>query len=103
MQESLGKHVKLLETALKKERDKVRHLANGENVELGKDPKEAAKEQLNDLMVKRMLLYFLMLLDFDVFFVSLSLLCSMLLYKYPSLTMSCRASQTANHFRRRWN
>ena len=56
MQESLGKHVKLLETALKKEREKVKQMANGQNVDFRKDPKEAAKEQLNDVS-KRMLLF----------------------------------------------
>jgi hypothetical protein len=49
MHESLGKHIKLLEIALKKEREKVRMMANGEPVDLGKDPKEYAKEQLNAL------------------------------------------------------
>jgi hypothetical protein len=49
MHESLGKHIKLLEIALKKEREKVRMMANGEPVDLGRDPKEYAKEQLNAL------------------------------------------------------
>lgn len=55
MQESLTKHVKILETALKREREKVRKLTNGENVDLDrKQPKEAAKQSL-EALAKRML------------------------------------------------
>jgi len=46
MQESLGKHVKILESALKREREKVKILNKGEKVDTSKDPKEAAKENL---------------------------------------------------------
>lgn len=56
LQESLTKHIKILEIALKKEREKVRKLTNGENVDAGKDPKEAAKESL-EALAKRMSRY----------------------------------------------
>jgi striatin 1/3/4 len=46
MQESLGRHVKILESALKREREKVKILNKGEKVDTSKDPKEAAKENL---------------------------------------------------------
>ncbi|EEP79175.1 conserved hypothetical protein [Uncinocarpus reesii 1704] len=52
MHESLGKHVKILEIALKKEREKVKKLAAGEKVDLGKDPKELAKESLKILQTQ---------------------------------------------------
>ncbi|KAK2789563.1 hypothetical protein FQN53_001682 [Emmonsiellopsis sp. PD_33] len=48
MHESLGKHVKMLESALKKERGKTRSLSAGEAVDL-RDPKELAKENLRAL------------------------------------------------------
>jgi striatin 1/3/4 len=46
MQESLGKHVKILEAALKREREKVKAMSKGEKVDMPKDPKEVAKENL---------------------------------------------------------
>ncbi|KAL9111501.1 MAG: hypothetical protein Q9227_003988 [Pyrenula ochraceoflavens] len=49
IQESLGKHVKILEIALKKERERVRSLSNGEKVDVQKDPKEIARESLKNL------------------------------------------------------
>ena len=49
IQESLGKHVKILEIALKKERERVKALSNGEKVDVQKDPKELAKESLKNL------------------------------------------------------
>lgn len=49
LHESLGKHVRLLEAALKKEREKVRKLSNNEKVEDTRDPKEIAKESINSL------------------------------------------------------
>ncbi|WEW56272.1 1,2-dihydroxy-3-keto-5-methylthiopentene dioxygenase [Emydomyces testavorans] len=52
MHESLGKHVKILEIALKKEREKVKKLAAGEKVDLGSDPKELAKESLKLLQTQ---------------------------------------------------
>lgn len=55
LHESLGKHVKMLETALKKEREKVRSLSNGQQLEDTRDSKEIAKENLKN-NVKRMLL-----------------------------------------------
>jgi striatin 1/3/4 len=53
LQESLGKHVKMLESALKKERETVRSLRNGEKVDDLRDPKEIAKESLKNVQ-KRM-------------------------------------------------
>ncbi|KAE8146629.1 Striatin family-domain-containing protein [Aspergillus avenaceus] len=44
LHESLGKHVRLLEAALKKEREKVKKLSNNEKVEDMRDPKEIARE-----------------------------------------------------------
>ncbi|KAF5862871.1 hypothetical protein ETB97_011012 [Aspergillus alliaceus] len=44
LHESLGKHVRLLEAALKKEREKVKKLSNNEKVEDTRDPKEIARE-----------------------------------------------------------
>lgn len=49
MHESLGKHIKILETALKKERDKVKALSNGEKVDTPKDPKDVANDNLKAL------------------------------------------------------
>lgn len=49
LQESLGKHVRLMETALKKEREKSKKLANNESIEDMKDPKEIARENLEFL------------------------------------------------------
>lgn len=49
LHESLGKHVKMLELALKKERETVRSLRNGEKVEEIRDPKEVARENLRHL------------------------------------------------------
>ena len=53
LHESLGKHVKILEIALKKEREKVKSLSNGEKVDMPREPKETAKENIN-LIPKRM-------------------------------------------------
>lgn len=53
LQESLGKHVKMLESALKKERETVRSLRNGEKVDDLRDPREIAKESLKNVQ-KRM-------------------------------------------------
>lgn len=49
LQESLGKHVRLMETALKKEREKSKKLANNESIEDMKDPKEIARENVEFL------------------------------------------------------
>ncbi|PGH21306.1 hypothetical protein AJ80_03356 [Polytolypa hystricis UAMH7299] len=46
MHESLGKHVKILEVALKREREKVRGLAAGEKMDLAREPKETAMDNL---------------------------------------------------------
>ena len=46
LHDSLGKHVKILEIALTKEREKVKSLSKGEPVDLRRDPREAAKEDL---------------------------------------------------------
>ncbi|OJJ06155.1 hypothetical protein ASPVEDRAFT_32475 [Aspergillus versicolor CBS 583.65] len=53
MHESLGKHVRLLEAALKKEREKVKKLTNNELVEDLRDPKEIARESINSLKSQR--------------------------------------------------
>lgn len=43
---SLERHVKLLEIAVKKEREKVKNLTKGDFNNINKDPKEAAREEL---------------------------------------------------------
>ncbi|OKP12239.1 Striatin Pro11 [Penicillium subrubescens] len=53
MQESLGKHVRLMEAALKKEREKVKMLSNNESVEGLQDPKDIARESVNFLKEQR--------------------------------------------------
>ncbi|KAJ5104305.1 WD40-repeat-containing domain protein [Penicillium alfredii] len=52
LHESLGKHVRLLETALKKEREKSKKLSNNEKVEEPQDPKEMARESISYLKVQ---------------------------------------------------
>ena len=54
MHESLGKHVKILEAALKREREKVKSLVAGEKIDIARDPRGVAKENLRALS-KRML------------------------------------------------
>jgi len=49
LHESLGKHVKILEIALKREREKVKALTKGESVDVQKDPKEIAREELKNI------------------------------------------------------
>lgn len=46
---SLEKHIKILENALKIEREKVKSLSKGEKVNLQQDAKELAREQLKAL------------------------------------------------------
>ncbi|KAJ5688854.1 Striatin Pro11 [Penicillium macrosclerotiorum] len=53
LHESLGKHVRLMETALKKEREKVKKISNNESVEDLKDPKDLARENVNFLKEQR--------------------------------------------------
>lgn len=50
LHDSLSKHVKILEIALKKEREKVKGLTNGDaNVHFQKDAKEVAREELKNM------------------------------------------------------
>src|SRR2546421_9259703 len=49
LHDSLGKHVKILESALKREREKVKELMKGEKVDFGKDAKELAREELKSI------------------------------------------------------
>ena len=44
---ALEKHVRLLEVALKKERERVKGLSKGEAVDVKRDPKDIAQEELN--------------------------------------------------------
>ncbi|KAJ5251219.1 hypothetical protein N7489_001629 [Penicillium chrysogenum] len=53
LHESLGKHVRLMETALKREREKVKKLSNNEMPEDSKDPKDAARESVSFLKAHR--------------------------------------------------
>ena len=49
LHESLGKHVMILEIALKKEREKVQSLGRGGQLDVHKDTKELAREELKAL------------------------------------------------------
>ena len=49
MQESLGKHVKILENALKKEREKTKSLMQGDKIEEKKEEKTAVKEPFKSM------------------------------------------------------
>ena len=49
LHESLGKHVRLMETALKKEREKVKKLVNNEKFEETKEAQDIARESLKFL------------------------------------------------------
>lgn len=49
--ESLGKHIVILETALSKERERSRSLAAGEKVDIARDPKEIARDNLKSLPI----------------------------------------------------
>lgn len=49
LHESLGKHVRLMEGALKKEREKVKKLANNEKLEDIQDPKDIARDSISFL------------------------------------------------------
>ncbi|CAG8900714.1 unnamed protein product [Penicillium egyptiacum] len=53
LHESLGKHVRLMETALKREREKVKKLSNNEKAEDSKDSKDAARESVSFLKAHR--------------------------------------------------
>jgi Striatin family len=46
LHDSLGKHVKILEIALTKERERVKSLSKGEKVDLQRDPRDVAREEL---------------------------------------------------------
>ncbi|KAJ5908709.1 Striatin Pro11 [Penicillium taxi] len=53
LHESLGKHVRLMEIALKRERENVKKLSNNEEIEGPKDPKELARDGVNYLKEQR--------------------------------------------------
>jgi striatin 1/3/4 len=57
MQESLGKHVRLMEAALKKEREKVKKLSNNESIADIQDPKDIARESVNFLKGEQQIIY----------------------------------------------
>ncbi len=46
LHDSLGKHVKILEIALTKEREKVKNMSKGEKVDMQRDPRDVAREEL---------------------------------------------------------
>ena len=48
---TLEKHVKILELALKKEREKVKNMSNGEKPLSIKDSKDTAREELKSLTI----------------------------------------------------
>lgn len=49
LHESLGKHVRLMEGALRKERERSKKLANNEKLDDAQDPKEIARESISFL------------------------------------------------------
>ena len=49
LHESLGNQDKILEIALTKEREKIKSLSKGEKVDLQRDPREVAREELKAL------------------------------------------------------
>lgn len=44
---ALEKHVRILEIAIKKERERVKGLSQGEAIDIHRDPKDIAREELN--------------------------------------------------------
>ncbi|KAJ5088952.1 WD40-repeat-containing domain protein [Penicillium argentinense] len=52
LHESLGKHVRLMEAALKKEREKAKKLSNNEKVDV-QDPKDIARDSVSFLKAQR--------------------------------------------------
>ena len=46
LHDSLGKHVKILEIALTKERERVKYLSKGEKIDIQRDPRDVAREEL---------------------------------------------------------
>ena len=46
---TLEKHVKILELALRKEREKTKNIANGNHADSQKDSREAAREELRSM------------------------------------------------------
>ncbi|KAJ5466567.1 Striatin Pro11 [Penicillium diatomitis] len=53
MQETLGKHVRLMEAALKKEREKVKMLSNNESIKEVQDPRDIARDSVSFLKEQR--------------------------------------------------
>lgn len=49
LHESLGKHVRLMEGALRKERERSKKLANNEKLDEAQDPKDIARESISFL------------------------------------------------------
>ena len=49
LHDSLGKHVKILEIALTKEREKIKSVSRGEEADLSKDSRQMAKQELQAL------------------------------------------------------
>jgi len=49
LHESLGKHVRLMEGALRKERERSKKLANNEKLDDAQDPKDIARESISFL------------------------------------------------------
>jgi striatin 1/3/4 len=49
LHDSLGKHVKILEIALTKEREKIKGLTKGEKVDLQRNPRDVAREELKSM------------------------------------------------------
>lgn len=49
LHESLGKHVKILEIALTREREKIKALSKGESVDLQRNPRDVAREELKGM------------------------------------------------------
>lgn len=47
--EALGKHVRILEIALRHERERTKKLAAGQQIDVSRDPKDVARESLDKL------------------------------------------------------
>ena len=85
LHESVGKHVRLLEVALKKEREKVQKLSKDEKVDDARDPKDIARESMTALKCRGSY-PFLLPIFFFFFFFGQSLLTIDILFSSSSTT-----------------
>jgi adenylosuccinate lyase len=88
LHDSLGKHVKILEIALTREREKVKSLNKGEKVDVQRNPRDVAREELK-AMGKGLLVHFIPKSITDTYQNLLSRACD-----YWILTLSKRIRST---------